>query len=90
MSRFDAQVARRLGWPGSDLPSTPAAETVAPSPLAQAPRLEETDFEDTAQDVIAAELEVIGELHELVTSWRLSPWQAAFALFNPINEGDGS
>ena len=63
----------------------PPLEPVDAPAHASSPLLK-TSYADTVEAVEAAELEVIGELHELVASWRLSPWQAAFALFNPIVE----
>jgi hypothetical protein len=83
VSRFDAMVGR---WAGFGVYDIPAADAAVPEPV-PAENLY-TCYADTGPEVEAAELDVIGELHDLVSSWRLSPWQAAFALFNPVSEGD--
>lgn len=50
----------------------------------------DTVYADTGEEVVAAELDVIGELVELTDSWDLSPLEACRALFNPISERTGS
>jgi hypothetical protein len=94
---FDAFCHRLAGLPlaSNVAEPAPAAES-APPVMAPEERyyrpmpefIPDTEFYKTREEVADAEDAVIAGLHELVTSWRLSPWQAAFALFNPISEGE--
>lgn len=64
-----------------------------PQPVVVVPAVEEppvplllvTSFEDTGPEVEAAEAVVLGELAALTES--CGPWDAAWALFNPIGGG---
>lgn len=81
VSRLDDWAARISGvWEPSMAPPEPVDEPAHASPLLK------TSYEETAEVVVAEELDVSARLAHLVDGRGLSPLEAARALFGPIGE----